>query len=281
MKKVKIKIPAKINLTLDVVGIKDGYHLLKSLVTSVSVYDTVTLVSRNDNKITLTEKGIKSGCPQEKNNAFRSAVAFNEKYGYNGVDIVLEKNIPVAGGMGGSSADIAGVLLGMKKLFGVKDDIKPIADTLGSDSGYMCSGGWAVIEGRGEHVEPLDLDTKFYLLAITDTATVSAGECFKVFDSKADAVKECTDLAVNALKEKDLCAFYNVAKNDLFEPAIQIAPSIKENLTALASVGSEKAIMTGSGSVTLGLFTSKRQRNKAYKKLFNTFGDRLIKAQTL
>ena len=157
MKRVKIKVPAKINLTLDITGVKDGYHHLKSIVSSINLYDTITLIKRNDDKITLLEKGIESGCDTQKNNAFKACKAFINKFGTTGVDIVLNKKIPVGGGLGGSSADIAGVLNGMKKLFGIDGSVKDLADELGSDSRYMLEGGWAVISERGNKVKKLKI----------------------------------------------------------------------------------------------------------------------------
>lgn len=281
MKKIKLKIPAKINLTLDVLGVKDGYHTIQSLVTSVSVYDTVTLVKRKDKRITLKEIGLKSGCSVVDNNAFKSAKAFKDAYSTLGVDIILEKTIPVGGGMGGSSADIALVLKGMRDLFGIDADIKTIADGLGSDSGYMIDGGWAVISDRGNVVNPVKIDSKLYLLLITEQTPISARECYRRFDKAGIYSPECTYGAVNALKSGDVDKFFSVIKNDLFAPAKEIVPKVSENLSALMLAGAPKALMTGSGSVVYGIFKTAKDRNKAYKKLLPLYGDKLIKAQTL
>ncbi len=281
MRKVKIKIPAKINLTLDVLGVKNGYHILKSFVASINVYDTVTVLKRKDRKITLTEKGLKCECKTLENNALRAGKAFMDKFNVGGVDIILNKSIPVGGGMGGSSADIAGVLLCMQKLFGVPFGVKDLADELGSDSGYMLDGGWAVISERGERVEKINYGVKFYLIAITEKAFISARECFKTFDERAEYFAECTEVAAELLKEGKVKEFLSVLKNDLTDSAISVIPSIRDNLSALKSFGAVKTLMTGSGSVTYGIFESKKERNAAYKKMFPIYGKRLIKAETL
>ncbi len=281
MRKVKIKIPAKINLTLDVLGVKNGYHVLKSLVTSVNVYDTITVVKRKDRKITLTEKGVKCECKALENNALRAGKLFMDKFNVGGVDIILNKSIPVGGGMGGSSADIAGVLLCMQKLFGVSFGVKDLADELGSDSGYMLDGGWAIISERGERVEKIDYGVKLYLLAVTEKSFISARECFKTFDERAEYVAERTEVAAELLKEGNVKEFLSTLKNDLTESAISIIPSIRDNLSALKSFGAVKTLMTGSGSVAYGIFESKKERNAAYKKMLPIYGKRLIKAETL
>ncbi len=281
MRKVKIKIPAKINLTLDVKGVNGGYHQLKSLVASVNVYDIIIIKKRKDKTITLTETKLKSGCDVKSNNAYKACVAFTDKFGASGVDIVLEKNIPVGAGLGGSSADIAGVLLGMKKLFNPTQDVKALADALGSDSGYMLGGGWAIMSDRGTDVERLNTNVKLYLLVITEKNSISTKECFKLFDDGDKYYEECTDKAVKALLEGDLNAFASLIKNDLLTPSATLLPSISENIKALENTGAIKGLMTGSGSATYGIFMSKKQRNYAYKKLRLDFGDRLIKLETL
>ena len=90
MKKVKINVPAKINLTLDVLGAKNNYHQIESLVASVDIYDTVYLTERKDGKITLDMKGIPVDCPIVDNNAVKAARLFCEKFSTYGVDIKIK-----------------------------------------------------------------------------------------------------------------------------------------------------------------------------------------------
>ena len=90
-KKIKIKVPAKINLTLDVVGKKTSFHEIKSLVASINLYDVITLEKRSDNIITLTVIG-DCGCKTEDNTAYKAAKLFQHTFGESGVDITIEKN---------------------------------------------------------------------------------------------------------------------------------------------------------------------------------------------
>lgn len=281
MKKVRVKIPAKINLTLDVVGVKDGYHEISSLVTGVNLYDYITVKKRSDKKVTLTEKGIKAGCITESNNAYKTAILFMHTFKTNGVDIILKKNIPVGGGLGGSSADIAGVLLAMKKLFGIKKDVKSIADSLGSDSGYMTSGGLAIISGRGDKVFNLKSQKKFNLLILAQNKMVSAGESYRRFDEQGVVNPPVTDKAVSLLQDGNVNEFLSVIKNDLYLPSASVLPEIRDNINAVKNAFADKVLMTGSGSAVYGIFLSKAKRNKAYKQLKATFGKYVIKAKTL
>ena len=279
MKKVKVLAPAKVNFTLDISGVENGFHNICSLVNTVSICDTIVVKKRKDNEIRLFSKGVDAGCSLEKNNAYKTAVEFVKEYGVSGVDIHLKKRIPVGGGLGGSSADVAGVLNAMKQLFDVKDDLSYIANRLGSDTAYLINGGWAVIQGRGEIITPLAIKTQFYLVMIKEDSGVSAGECYKAFDKLEKTDAPTTFSAVDCLTKGDLKGFYNSLKNDLYAPAKTFVPNIENNLNALKEYA--PAFMTGSGSITVGVFLDKKIRDKAYKDLRRRFGNKVLKATTV
>lgn len=279
MEKVIVKVPAKVNLTLDVTGEKGGFHTIKSLVASISLYDVITLSKREDKKVTLACSGIDALCPTEENNAYKTACAVVKEFGLNGVDILLEKSIPVGAGLGGSSADIAGVLKGMQQLYQIEGDLTGLANSLGSDVAFMLKGGWAVIEGKGEKITPVKPRRKLFLLILTADQSVGAGECYKKFDEQAKIYPPATDKAVRILLDGDEWGFLESLKNDLYNSAREILPQIEKNLGVLLLHGD--AFMTGSGSATVGVYTSLYERNKVYKELHPVFGKKLIKAMTL
>lgn len=281
MKKVSVLIPAKINLTLDVLGVKDGYHDVESLVDSINLYDRITVKKRDDKLIRLNETGIKAGCIVKNNNAYKAAVLFMQTFKTSGVDITLNKNIPVGAGLGGSSADIAGVLVAMKKLFGIKNDIKSLADSLGSDSGYMIKGGAAIISGRGDKVIFLKEKIKLRLIVIKEKFGVLTKDCYKTFDTLFEKSLPSTTKAVDALHSGNKTVFLAAIKNDLYSASRILNPKIEKNLNSLKLVGADAAVMTGSGSAVYGVFNSKKEMNRAYKLLFPEYGDKLIKAKTL
>ena len=122
MNVVKVKSYAKLNLTLEILGVEKGYHLLDSLVTSVDIYDLIVLKKRKDKFSRVVMHGMNSeSIPPEKNNALKAAERFSDRFGTFGADITVYKNIPIGAGLGGSSADISGVINGMAKLYGVTD----------------------------------------------------------------------------------------------------------------------------------------------------------------
>lgn len=281
MKKVIKKASAKINLTLDILGISGGYHLLESLVCSTKLCDKITVKKRKDNKITLKMKGLAVDCATTDNNAFKAAALFKKRFNTCGVDIVIEKNIPVGGGLGGSSADVAGVLNAMQKLFSLDVDLSGIANELSSDAYYMLKGGFAVMRGRGDRATWLDYDKKLYFVIFSDKESVSSRACYKAFDDLGKTYDKRTEQVVNALVGGKDEEFLGALKNDLYEPAITLNPNIELNLIALKSVGAQGVVMSGSGSSVVGVFTDKEKRDKVYKILLSRFGNRIIKTETV
>lgn len=279
MKKVKIKIPAKVNLTLDITGAKDGYHQIESLVASVGIYDRVVLTKRKDKRVTLICSGIDAGVKEEENNAYIAAKKFMEEFDTDGVDIILKKNIPVGAGLGGSSADTAAVILGMRKLYGVKRDVSLFASKLGSDVNYMLVGGYAVMTGRGERVQKIISKEKFYLILLLADGSVSSKECYGEFDRLGRICPPTTSAAVKLLKCRDKDNFVSVLKNDLYAPAVKICKETERN--ALAMEKYTKTVMTGSGSCVFGIFKKRGERNRVYKKLVSKYGKKAIKTDII
>ncbi len=278
MSKVKIKSYAKINLTLEIVGEKNGYHLLDSLVASVDIYDLIEVKKRKNTQNKVTMYGMHSEyIPPEQNNAKKAADAFCKKFQTGGAEIIVYKNIPIGAGLGGSSADIVGVLNGMAKLYGITDRkaLKELADALGSDTGYMLDGGFARMQGKGEQITRLDVDTKLYVLLICPQANVSAGDCYKKYDEQAKKeYGQYTEKCIAALQEKDLNAVGRYLTNDLYEPALALCPDIKKAYDEALSFAPNGVVMTGSGSCVMALFDSKdlcEWARSRYKGLYEVY----------
>jgi 4-diphosphocytidyl-2C-methyl-D-erythritol kinase len=117
------------------------------------------------------------------------------------------------------------------------------------------------------------------LLIITADGQVSAGACYKEFDTQGKLYQSITDKAVKLLKQGNLEEFGCIIKNDLYPPAKQLLPQIENNINVLKEHGA--CVMTGSGSAVIGIYSSARKRNQVYNKLFDKYGDKLIKAKTI
>lgn len=280
MKATKVIVPAKINLTLDVLGVSGGYHELESLVASIDLVDAVTVFPKNGGEIGLRTEGIPCLCPKEKNNAYKAAKAFfAEREG--SADIVIEKHIPVGGGLGGSSADAAGVLKALGVAYGAGEEaVSRLAESVGSDVKYMLRGGYAVLRGRGERVEYLESGVSLPLLALLSDYPVNTAECYRKCDELGLCPVNGTARAAESLQRGDIAALKANLFNGMTEAAKRLNGQIGGNLAALESAGGA-ALMSGSGGTTFAVFETEAERDKAYEKLRPAFGSKLLKCKTI
>lgn len=256
MESARVKSFAKLNLTLCVTGVKGGYHMLDSLVTSVDLYDAITVKKRKDNLVSVTMRGCGSeSIPFEENNAVKAAELFIEKYGVCGADITVYKNIPMGAGLGGSSADSAGVINALSKLHKICDPVgmKLIADLTGSDTRYMLGGGYARLYGRGNEVESLESGLKLNFLLLVPNGGVSSGKCFEKFDLSGGFGGN-SDGACAALSAGDKLALCRSIDNSLAPAARQLSEDIGVAFDELLSFGPLAVNMTGSGSGVYAVF---------------------------
>jgi len=282
MNSVKIKSYAKINLTLEIQGVENGFHLLDSLVANIDLCDTIYLKKKSGKYSNVIMHGMGSEkIPPEKNNALKAAEAFSETFGTNGAEITVFKDIPIGAGLGGSSADICGVLNGMARLYGVEDreKLKALADTLGSDTGYMLNGGFARMQGRGERVTPVQANKTLYLLLICPKSSVSAGECYRKYDELPHTLawrESQTENCIRALQENDLNGVGSSVVNDLYVPALHINADVQTAYEQALSFSPSGVGMSGSGSAVFALFETKelcdwaKSRYKGKFKIYTT-----------
>ncbi len=273
-----VKAYGKFNIALNVLGTCNGYHMLDSFVCTVDKYDKIILNSRKDKKILVSFSGKYAFTPKDQStlNAYKAAEKFIEKYNTNGVNIEIIKNIPDGGGMGGSSTNISGVLNGMKKLYKIDDDVKDIADSLGSDSGYLLEGGYARLTSRGEVVEKLDIDTELYFVVLHAKTGVNTANCFKVFDENNFDGEVC-DIAevINAVKTNDINLLKGKTLNALTKPASLINEEVLRGLNKLNELSPIFSSMTGSGSTVFSMYDTVELATWAACKLKREFGDRV------
>lgn len=262
MNTVKVKAYAKVNLTLEIVGSEKEFHLLDSLVVSVDLFDYIVLKKRKDKLSSITMHGLGSeAIPPEKNNALKAAERFSQIFGVNGVDITVYKNIPMGAGLGGSSADASGVLVGMANLYKITDETKidHLADELGSDVKYMQKGGFARMQGRGERITPLATDWTLHFLALLPNTSVNTGACFHKYDALPPQAgeKNATEKAIACLRAKNVEELGRYLTNDLFLAATSLNEQVQKAYEEAKSFSPLGVVMTGSGSCVLALFETK------------------------
>ena len=232
------KAYAKINLALKIIGEQNGFHLLDSLVTTVNLFDTVTVKPRRDNKITVTAKGIPEYVythNPKRDNAYKAVERFMEEFGTSGADITVNKRIPLSSGMGGSSTDASAVLRALKKAYKIDKNIEHIANELGSDTAYLLNGGFARLQGKGEIITPLNLKNTINFVVVFCDSGVNTALCFKQFDQMQEKPKSGDITALINSFESGTPNF-SLCENDLYEPAKLINSQVEKNLNALKSL---------------------------------------------
>lgn len=224
--------------------------MLDSVVASIDVADVITARSRRDEQINVTMHGEGSeNIDPERNNAVKAARAFMQRFDTFGADITVWKNIPVGAGLGGSSADVAGVLKAMAKLYNIDDfeTVKAIADSLGSDCGYMLTGGYARLFGRGEIVKPIDSNLTLHMVLLVPEGGVSTAKCYALSDGQVKGINGSEECEI-ALKNNDLEGVASSLNNHLYKAARLLNDGVEEAFKQLKEFDPLGVNMTGSGS---------------------------------
>lgn len=270
--RVTKKAYAKINLCLNVSSkTEKGFHNLESLVTTVDLFDKVTLEKRKDNKITLKVTGHNRdyiyNCIPEKDNAYRAVNAYMQATGCTGANIYLQKNIPTSSGMGGSSTCASATLLCMEELYQKNANLPELANSLGSDTSYLLKGGWAVLRGRGDIVEYLNVNKKMQFVVVFSEGGVDTAKCFHLFDQKhgESAVNSDIEALIRSLSEDEIA--YSECKNALQTSACEINANVKKAIDALEQLSPKAVFMTGSGATVCALFDYEGLNQWAVTKL--------------
>lgn len=260
MNTARVNAYAKLNLTLDITGAENGYHMLDSLVVTIDLHDRIVAKKRKDNLVSVTMRGMGSeSIPPEHNNALKAGEKFVERFGTTGANITVYKNIPVGGGLGGSSADAAGVLNAMAALYEIADAaaLKELADGLGSDTGYLLQGGLARLGGRGERVERAENTPELWFLVLCPKTGVSTPECYAAYDELGIEHFPRTERVWKLLGEGNSEWAAKIFGNDLYDAAVSLNGSVADALYTLKCFSPWGAGMTGSGSACFAAFPTR------------------------
>ncbi|MCD7727223.1 MAG: 4-(cytidine 5'-diphospho)-2-C-methyl-D-erythritol kinase [Ruminococcus sp.] len=272
MDKIKALAFAKINLSLDITGRRDdGYHLLSTVMQSVSLCDSLYFEKSNQNGIFITcdDDSIPTG---EKNIVCKAAAKLFERYGERGVKIHIEKKIPHGAGLAGGSADAAATLLALNELFELnasKDELLKIGVSVGADVAFCMCGGTILCEGIGEKLTPLEPLDNFYALIVKSDVLSPTDAAYKRCDEANISSSFNQDELSGAIAQGDIST---LSKN-LYNVFELVTPKevINEAKAALIESGALGAIMTGSGSAVFGLFDNQSDAKKAYSELSGRF----------
>ena len=246
---MRLAAHAKINLTLEVLGTRpDGYHELRSVVTTIPLHDDVELLDAPAGEMTVEMSGDGMEVPHvpcEENLAVRAARALAAAAGVSrGVHIRIVKRIPVGAGLGGGSADAAAVLNGLNELWGMglpKERLCEIGAEVGSDVPALVLGGMVLMEGRGERVRAL-------LQRARRPLSQSVGPFDDNFVLRVPPIYASTARVYAEFRPEECGKF----RNDLQPAACRLYPAIAETIAEMEAEGLGDVQMTGSGSAVFG-----------------------------
>ena len=282
MKELTIPAYAKINLTLDVLGKRpDGYHDLSMVMQSVSLADQVIIRETGEEGFTLrTDLGFLPGA--DKNIAAVAARAFARHTGVDlsGLEIELQKHIPVCAGTAGGSSDGAAVLRGLNRWFSCGLSLRHLAEIgeeVGSDVPYCVLGCTALAEGRGEKLTCLPALPDCHIVLCKPGFSVSTPELFRRIDELKLRFHPDTAGVLAALEEGDLAGVSRRMFN-VFEEALpaQRRAVVEEIKSTLLSCGALGACMSGTGPTVFGIFDDAEAARRVADELKQSYAETFL-----
>jgi len=267
---LRVRSYAKVNLGLEVLGPReDGYHELRTIFQTIDIHDDLILRPR--------PRGVSVRCDHplvprgRKNLAVRAAEDLRRYARVTaGVEIALEKRLPVGGGLGGGSSNAAAVLLGLDRMWRLglgPAGLHPLARRLGADVPYFLLGGTALGLARGDEVYPLRHQLRAWVVLVDPGIPVSTARVFARIDASLTPRENSTSIFHFVSRELEGAAGYRLLVNDLEEAAMEEAPALRERVERIRDVlrgeGAQVAALSGSGSSFFGLFGGARAARRA------------------
>lgn len=270
METINIKAYAKVNLSLDILGKRDnGYHEVEMIMQQITLYDQI-MIEKKAKGIT-----IHTDCyyvpNDERNIAYKIAKDVFDRFDIqSGIHIEIKKNIPVAAGLAGGSADAAAVIQGINQLFDLKMttmDMMKIATKHGADIPFCIKGGAAVARGIGEELETIPSLKQVWMVLVKPPIGVSTQSVYKAL--AIDQIKRHpeTALLIQAMHHNDYRLIAKDMYNVLEEVTVKKHKVIKDIESKMREYGAIGAMMSGSGPTVFGIFKNYKKAEDAYKNL--------------
>lgn len=284
----EIKALAKLNLSLEILNKRaDGYHNLLSLMSKINLFDLLKLKDITEKKdssfpnisikaVDGIYKDFFNRIPLTENLIYRAAFEYLTICNIScNLKIEVVKNIPAGGGLGGGSADAAGILIILNSIFGKleKDDLYRLAGKLGADVPFCLNDKLAICEGIGDIIEPIPGNLKASILIINDNISVNTGEAYRklnrtnYFDYPECLLSEKKQIFREAVAENNICKLLPYCKNDFEEPVFLSYPLIREIKEDICNSNAVFSQMSGSGSTVFGVFLDDNDAKKTFNKL--------------
>jgi 4-diphosphocytidyl-2-C-methyl-D-erythritol kinase len=258
--KLTCPAPAKLNLFLHVVGRRpDGYHLLQTLFRFIDLHDTLHFTLREDGAVRRTNAI--EGVAEEQDLCVRAARLLQSETGCAlGVDIAVEKRIPMGGGLGGGSSDAATTLIALNRLWSLglpRSRLMQLGLRLGADVPVFVFGENAFAEGVGEELQAFPLADAWYVVLFPPVHVPTAG----IF-ARPELTRDTVSITMRALAKGQ---FEQQLHNDLQPVVCGMYPEVQRYLSRLGDFG--KAMMTGSGACVFAGFDSRSRAEEVLRQL--------------
>ena len=265
------KAYAKINLGLDVLRRReDGYHEVKMIMQTVDIYDVLTFVKAPADVFRLSVDSAQ--IPDDDNNlVLKAARLLFATAGIDaGVEVTLQKNIPVAAGMAGGSTDAAATLIGLNALYDLRfttEQLQEIGVKLGADIPYCIMGGTALSQGIGEILRPLPAPPRAHLVIAKPDLMISTKYVYENLHANSLKVHPNIDGMIEALSNQDLTKMCSLMGNVLETVTEKENPIITQIKDLMKEQGATGALMSGSGPTVFSIFTEEEKARSCFQKI--------------
>ena len=261
MESMWINAPAKINIGLDVVGRReDGYHEVRMIMQSIRLFDRLTLDRKKDPGVRLTTN-LKFLPTDENNLIVKSAKMLMKEFNLEGgLNINLEKRIPVAAGMAGGSTDAASTMIAINQMYDLNlsnSQLMKRAAKIGADIPYCIMKGTALAEGIGEKLSTIPKLPNCTVLIVKPRIHVSTKEVYSKLQLDENTFHPDIDKMIEDLKKKDLTGLCSHIGNTLEDVTIAMYPEIAQIKEFMMENGAIGSLMSGSGPTVFGIFNDK------------------------
>ncbi|MFH1459813.1 MAG: 4-(cytidine 5'-diphospho)-2-C-methyl-D-erythritol kinase [Candidatus Omnitrophota bacterium] len=268
-----LKAPAKINLFLEIVGKrKDGYHNLNTLFLKIKLYDQLRF--QKTDKIIKINSNHKDICLDKRNLIYKAAVLMQKTTKKKfGVDIYLDKKIPIGAGLGGGSSDAAATLIALNKLWELKlpqKKLHEIGKKIGSDVPFfLLKENAAIGQGRGDILKPLNFKKKYWIVLVKPKIFISTKEIYQRLAPDLTKRRNDVKLLIRAWKNSDLETVGKTLFNRLETVTLKHYKQIAKVKKIISALGVRAVLMSGSGSVIFGIVQNREEAIRIKRKLQN------------
>jgi len=272
---IRVKAPAKINLSLSIIGKQAHFHEVEMIMTTIDLSDYITIskIPSSQGNIILSSD-LPSMTTGKNNLVYQAAELFMKHFEItDSVEIEIEKNIPIAGGLAGGSSDAAATFKGLRELFNINctdEELCELGAQIGSDIPFCIIGGTALATGRGEIVTPIKSPPLCWVIIVNPRLSASTRDIYNAF-SFAEADDIDTNLMLNAIENENFDEICMHLANNLEHVTTRFFPVINDIKHALHANGASGVRMSGSGPTVFALVYTEKKAKHLYTQMKKIF----------